>query len=92
MLSFSERFALPKYQWPGAPLHDPCVIAYLLKPELFQSRHINVVIETSSELTIGMTVADYWGVTGRVKNVEYIRSGDADGFYDLICERLSRLP
>jgi len=92
MLSFSERFDLNKYQWPGAPLHDPCVIAYLLKPELFQSRHINVVIETASEHTIGMTVADYWGVTGRVKNVQYIRSGNADGFYDLICERLSRLP
>jgi len=92
MLSFSERFDLQKYQWPGAPLHDPCVIAYMLKPELFQGRHINVVIETSSELTVGMTVADYWGVTGRVKNVQFLRSGDADGFYDLICERLSRLP
>jgi purine nucleosidase len=39
-----------------------------------------------------MTVADYWGVTGRVKNVQFLRSGNADGFYDLICERLSRLP
>jgi purine nucleosidase len=92
MLTFSERFDLNKYQWPGAPLHDPCVIAYLLKPELFQGRHVNVTIETASELTVGMTVADYWGVTGRVKNVQYLRSGDADGFYDLICERLARLP
>lgn len=92
MLSFSERFDLNKYQWPGAPLHDPCVIAYLLKPELFQGRHINVTVETASELTVGMTVADYWGVTDRVKNVHFLRSGDADGFYDLICERLSRLP
>ena len=92
MLDFFERFDEQKYGTDGGPLHDPCVIAYLLKPELFQSRHINVVIETSSELTVGMTVADYWGVTGRVKNVEYIRSGDADGFYDLICERLGRLP
>jgi len=92
MLSFSERFDLNKYQWPGAPLHDPCVIAYMLKPELFHGRHINVVIETSSEVTVGMTVADYWGVTGRVKNVQFLRSGDADGLYDLICERLVRLP
>ena len=92
MLSFSERFDLNKYQWHGAPLHDPCVIAYMLKPELFHGRHINVTIETASELTVGMTVADYWGVTGRVKNVQFLRSGDADGFFDLICERLSRLP
>ena len=92
MLSFSERFDLIKYGTEGAPLHDPCVIAYLLKPELFQGRHINVEIETASELTIGMTVADYWGVTDRKRNVHYLRSGDAEGFYDLLAERLARLP
>jgi purine nucleosidase len=92
MLSFSERFDLGKYGSPGAPLHDPCVIAYLLRPELFQGRHINVTIECSSELTMGMTVADYWGVTGRSKNVNYLRSGDADGFYRLLTERLAQLP
>lgn len=92
MLSFSERFDLNKYGTEGAPLHDPCVIAYLLKPELFQGRHINVEIETASELTIGMTVADYWGVTDRRRNVHFLRSGDAEGFYDLLAERLARLP
>ncbi|HVW92694.1 MAG TPA: nucleoside hydrolase [Devosia sp.] len=92
MLEFSERFDLGKYGWPGAPLHDPCVIAYLLQPELFQGRHINVSIETASELTIGMTVADYWGVTDREKNCLYLRSADSDGFYRLLAERLKRLP
>ncbi|MDB5542337.1 MAG: nucleoside hydrolase [Devosia sp.] len=92
MLSFSERFDLAKYGSEGAPLHDPCVIAYMLKPELFKGRHINVVVETSSELTVGMTVADYWGVTGRVRNATYLRSGDAASFYALLTERLSRLP
>ncbi|HTJ56550.1 MAG TPA: nucleoside hydrolase [Devosiaceae bacterium] len=92
MLEFSERFDLGKYGWQGAPLHDPCVIAYLLKPDLFEGRHINVSIETSSELTMGMTVADYWGVTTRVKNCTYLRSVDGDGFYKLLTERLKRLP
>ena len=92
MLEFSERFDLGKYGWPGAPLHDPCVIAYLLKPDLFEGRHINVSIETTSELTMGMTVADYWGVTSKVKNCTYLRSADADGFYRLLTERLARLP
>jgi purine nucleosidase len=92
MLKFSETFDLGKYGSPGAPLHDPCVIAYLLKPELFKGRHINVTIECSSELTMGMTVADYWGVTDRPKNVNYLRSGDADGFYRLLTERLALLP
>ena len=92
MLEFSERFDLGKYGWPGAPLHDPCVIAYLLKPDLFEGRHINVSIETTSELTMGMTVADYWGVTSKVKNCTYLRSADADGFYRLLTGRLARLP
>ena len=92
MLEFFERFDEQKYGWEGGPLHDPCVIAYLLKPELFHGRHINVVIETQSELTRGMTVADYWGVTGRVRNVNYLRSGDPDGFYALLTERIARLP
>lgn len=92
MLEFFERFDEQKYGWDGGPLHDPCVIAYLLKPELFKSRHVNVVIETGSELTRGMTVVDYWGVTGRARNTTYLRSGDADGFYDLLVERIARLP
>ena len=46
MLEFFERFDEQKYGTDGGPLHDPCVIAYLLKPELFEGRHCNVAIET----------------------------------------------
>ena len=92
MLTFSETFDLQKYGWSGAPLHDPTVIAYLLQPDLFTGRHCNVTIETASELTVGMTVTDYWHVTGKVKNVNYLRNGNADGFYKLLTERLARLP
>jgi purine nucleosidase len=92
MLSFSERFDLEKYGGHGAPLHDPCVIAWLLKPDLFDGRRINVTVETTSELTRGMTVADYWRITDRPKNVLYLRSADDEGFYRLLTERLARLP
>jgi purine nucleosidase len=92
MLSFSQGFDLAKYGWDGAPLHDPCVTAFLLRPDLFDGRQINVEIETASELTRGMTVADYWGVTDRPKNAFFVRSGDADGFYALLVERIARLP
>jgi purine nucleosidase len=92
MLDFYERFDEKKYGWDGGPLHDPCVIAYLLQPDLFQGRHCNVVIETAGEFTAGMTVADYWGVTDRPANANYLRSGNADGFYALLEERLKTLP
>jgi purine nucleosidase len=88
---FFERFDKEKYGSNGAPLHDPTVIAYLLKPELFQGRHVNVEIETVSELTMGMTVADWWGVTDRATNALFVGSVDADGFFDLLTERLGRL-
>lgn len=92
LLSFSERFDLAKYGSVGAPLHDPCVIAWLLRPELFTGREVNVGIETTSELTMGMTVADWWRVTDRPANALFLRDGDADGFYSLLTERLARLP
>ncbi len=92
MLEFFERFDEQKYGWEGGPLHDPCVIAWLLRPDMFTGRHVNVEIETASELTRGMTVVDYWGVTGRPQNCTYLRSGDADAFYALLTERLARLP
>jgi purine nucleosidase len=92
MLSFSERFDLNKYGWDGAPLHDPTVIAYLLKPDLFTGKTVNVTIEKSSELTRGMTVTDWWQITDRPRNVHYLRDGNADGFYRLLAERLARLP
>ncbi|MBR2656833.1 MAG: nucleoside hydrolase [Loktanella sp.] len=88
---FFERFDMEKYGSEGAPLHDPCTIAYLIQPELFSGRQINVEIETSSELTLGMTVADWWGITDRPKNALFIGDLDAEGFYALLAERLARL-
>jgi purine nucleosidase len=72
-------------------LHDPCVTAYLIAPELFKGRHINVEIEIESELTMGMTVADWWGVTDRPANATFIGDLDADGFFALLAERIGRL-
>ena len=88
---FFERFDMAKYGSQGAPLHDPCVIAYLIRPELFEGRHINVEIETQSELTMGMTVADWWRVTKREPNAMFMGKADAEGFYQLLTERIGRL-
>lgn len=87
---FFERYDKEKYGSEGAPLHDPCVIAWLLKPELFQGREINVEIELEGTYTAGMTVADWWRVTDRPANALFVRDVDADGFYALLTERLGR--
>lgn len=91
MTDFFERFDKAKYGSDGAPLHDPCVIAYLLRPDLFAGRHINVEIETEGRFTAGMTVADWWGVSGRAPNATFIGDVDADGLFALLTERLARL-
>lgn len=90
-LQFFERFDEEKYGSDGGPLHDPTVVAYLLKPELFSGRECNVEIETGSELTMGMTVVDWWRVSGRAANARFMRHVDAEGFFDLLIERLARL-
>ena len=91
MLEFSERFDEEKYGTDGGPLHDPTTIAWLLQPRLFKGRLCNVEIETQSELTRGATVVDWWDVTERPKNALVIREVDADGFFELILQRLQNL-
>jgi purine nucleosidase len=91
MLDYFERFDESKYGTDGGPLHDPCVIAYLLKPKLFKGPECNVSVEIASELTMGMTVVDWWGVTKRPKNATVMRDIDSDGYFALITERLARL-
>jgi purine nucleosidase len=91
LLDFFERFDEQKYGTDGGPLHDPCVMAWLLKPELFTSRLVNVEVECQSDLTLGMTVIDWWGVSGRKPNTTVCRGINADGFFGLLTERLARL-
>lgn len=86
---FFERYDMEKYGSEGAPLHDPCVIGYMINPALFTGRWINVEIETDSPLTVGATVADWWNVTGRKANAEFLRSIDRDAFFQLLSERLA---
>lgn len=90
MLGFFHRFDTKKYGSDGAPLHDPCTIAYLLQPDLFASKCCNVSIETESELTIGHTAVDFWFVTDRPVNANWVYEVDADGFYELLIDRLAR--
>ncbi len=92
LLEFFERFDEEKYGRDGGPLHDPNVIAYLLKPELYGGRRCNVMVDATNELTLGMTVVDWWGVTDRPSNAFYIRDVNDEEFFDLLIERIARLP
>ena len=90
MLSFFHRYDTKKYGSEGAPLHDPCTVAWLLQPDLFAIKECNISVETGSELTLGHTAVDFWHVTDRPHNVSWAYEVDADGFYDLLVDRLAR--
>jgi purine nucleosidase len=92
LLASFERNRRAKFGARATALHDPSVIAYLLKPTLFQGREVNVSVETQSALTVGMTVVDWWGVTSRKPNLRLMNTVDADGFYELLTAGLARLP
>ncbi len=91
LLDFYERFDQAKYGADGGPLHDPNVIAWMLAPQLYAGRDVNLEVETGSELTMGQTVVDWWGVTDRPRNVHFIRDVDHDGVFALLLERIGRL-
>lgn len=76
----------------GAPLHDPCVIAYILQPELFSGQDMRVDIEMDSPLTAGSTVCDLHDRSGRPANAHVVEKIDSVRFFDLVQERLACLP
>jgi purine nucleosidase len=91
LLEWNKRFDRAKYGWPGGPLHDATVTAYLLKPDIFAGRRVHVEIETTSPLTLGASVVDWWGVTGKPANVLVLRDLDAEAYFGLIFEFLLRM-
>lgn len=91
MLDYYAKHDVEKYGMAGAPLHDPCVIAYLIDKTIFGGKPCRVDIETESELTMGQTVVDWWGVTGAEPNAVVMNSVDRDAYLDLIVDRLGAL-
>ncbi len=91
LLSFYNIFDQAKGEGQGAPLHDPCAVAYVLRPELFGGRRCNVTIDLG-ELCLGRTVVDWRGRSGKAANAMVIDDIQADGFFAFLTERLARLP
>jgi len=91
MLEFFNRGEALHEHLEAGPLHDPCVIAYLLKPALFQHKPARIEIETQSTRTLGMTVIDTRLDDGITANARVLLQADAAGFYELLTEALARL-
>jgi purine nucleosidase len=79
-----------RYGLPGAPLHDPCVIAYLLQPDLFTGRPMHLGVETASDLGRGRTIATPHLTPEYPATALVMEKVDAEGVYELLWERLAR--
>jgi pyrimidine-specific ribonucleoside hydrolase len=72
--------------FPGAALHDPCAVAWLVKPELFVAKPYHVDIEVKGRHTAGMTLADRRTWTEAKPNVTALVDLDREGFIRLLIE------
>ena len=91
MLAYYDRCDVDRYGAPGAPLHDPCVIAYIMRPELFDGRDCQVAVETAEGVALGRTVADWWGKSGHPANCRVITEIDAGGFFTFLTDQLGQV-
>jgi inosine-uridine nucleoside N-ribohydrolase len=91
LLRFYDKFHREVYGFDGSPIHDAVAVAQVMKPELVETLHRNVEIDVESELCRGRTVVDVWRRTDRQPNAHVGVDIDADGFLDLLIERLNSL-
>jgi purine nucleosidase len=91
LLRYYGQLDAERYGLEAAPLHDPCVIAYLLQPDLFTGRPMHIAVETDSTLCLGRTVMNEATAAQRPANALVLETANASGFYQLLTERLAKL-
>lgn len=91
MSVFFEKVYRDRYGFDGSALHDPCTIAWLLQPTLFETRSMRVDVETNSGLSYGRTVHDIWGIAGKEALTSVAIKADTDGFFALVRDLFATL-
>ena len=82
----------PRFGGVGCPLHDPCAVAWLIRPDLFTLRDCSVRMDLGPGPSRGRTLIDRWGRTSAAPNARVLETVDADGLFDLLGHRLASLP
>jgi inosine-uridine nucleoside N-ribohydrolase len=90
LLAWFTRGSEQRAGWEGAPVHDALAVAAVIRPDLLETRHVNVAIETAGTYTSGRTVCDLWRMTGREPNADVALGVDRDAFVELLIARLGR--
>jgi inosine-uridine nucleoside N-ribohydrolase len=91
LLDFYDRFHREVYGFDGSPIHDAVALAYAFRPELLETRELNVEVECESELCRGRSVVDVWRRSGREANATVAVGIDSAAFVELLVERVGSL-
>lgn len=89
LLRFSRRIEAEQVRGLDAPLHDPCPIAWLLAPDLFETVPCEIQVETASPLTLGHTAVEFRLSDPAAAKIRWVVAADAQGVFDLITRRLA---
>jgi inosine-uridine nucleoside N-ribohydrolase len=89
LYDFFVAYHLRTYGHEGAPIHDAVAVAQVLRPGIVETLHRHVDVDCESRLCRGRTVVDLWHRTGEEPNADVGVGIDAEGFLDLLCERIA---
>jgi inosine-uridine nucleoside N-ribohydrolase len=90
-VDFYSLYHRATYGWEGPPVHDALAVAAVIRPELLETAHRHVAIETTSELCRGRTVVDLYPRGASKPNAHVAVGVSAPAFLDLLEERIALL-
>ena len=91
LIDYFSRYHYEVEHLPGCTLHDPCAVAYLLKPEIFTGKLCHVDIDVNGQYTLGKTIVDWFDHTHKEKNVLVLHDVDRPAFVELLTTQLAKL-
>ena len=90
LLEFFIKFHKEICGWEFAPLHDPCAVAWLINPDMFTSKKLNVQIDIDGEHTTGCTVTDFLNRFKLEPNTDVLLDVDRHQFVDMLIDAVNK--
>lgn len=90
LLLFFKSTYQTVFRMPEPPLHDPCAVAFVVNPDLFEYRLMRVDVETGSQLSYGQTVCDVFGMSKKRKNVHVCLKMHVGSFWELMIDAIKK--
>mmetsp|Transcript_9125 Transcript_9125/g.13679 ORF Transcript_9125/g.13679 Transcript_9125/m.13679 type:complete len:351 (+) Transcript_9125:19-1071(+) len=91
LLTFFKYTYKHVFGFESPPVHDPCAVAYVIYPEIFQTRHLHVDVICGEHKCAGQTVCDVWeDFSKEPKNVHVAIKMDTEKFWDIMIAALKK--